>query len=81
MNTKRNSDFEFQWKVDKQIKQLFSNKQKKNRKQYLEKKRREATQRAYIEHKQSQLLLQHQDLSRRAQQPQVILKTWKDRRE
>ena len=53
-----------QQKVNKQIKFLFNNKQKKdNEKLHLEKKRGEAAQQADIEHKQSQLLLQHQDLS------------------
>ena len=70
--------------MNKQIKQLFNNKQKKkkdNKKQYLEKRQRETAQRADIEHKQSHLLLQHQDLSHRAQQPQAILKKSKDKRE
>ena len=65
------------------MKQFFNNKQKKkeNKKQYLVEKRRETTQQADIEHKQSQLLLQRQDLSHRAQKPQVILRTLKDKRE
>ena len=51
-----------QQKFRRQIKQLFNNKQRKkeNKKQYLERKRREAAQQADIEHKRSQLLLQHQ---------------------
>ena len=60
---------------------LSKQKKKENKKFYLENKRREAAQWADIEHKQSQLLLQQQDLSHRAQQPQVILKTSKDKRE
>ena len=66
-----------QHKFRQQLRQLFKKKKKKeNKKQNLEKKCREAAQaaqRADIEHKQSQLLLQHQDLSHSAQQPQVIL--------
>ena len=37
-----------------------------------EKKRREAAQQADIEHKQSQLLFQHQDLLHRPPQPQAF---------
>ena len=59
-----------QQKVCKQMKQHYLNKQKKkdNMKLYIENKRREAAQRADIEHKHSQLLLQHRDLSHQAQQ-------------
>ena len=72
-----------QQKFRRQIKQLFNNKQKKkeNKRQYLNKKRPEAAQQVDIEHKQSQLLLQHQDRSHRVQPPPDILKTSKDERE
>ena len=44
-----------QQKINKQMKQLFNNKQKKknNEKLYLENKRREAVHQADLEHKQS----------------------------
>ena len=61
-----------QQKVRNRMKQLYLNKQKKkdNKKLHIENKRREAAQRADIEHKQSQLLLQHQDRSHKAQAQQ-----------
>ena len=56
------------------MKQLFSNKQKKNNKKlYLENKRREAIHQPDIEHKQSQLLLQHRDRAHQAQEREAHL--------
>ena len=59
-----------QQKINKQMKQLFNNKQRKknNKKLYLENKRCEAVHQADLAHKQSQLLLQHQDRAHHAHQ-------------
>ena len=57
-----------QQQINKQMKQLFNNKQKKNNKKlYIENKCCEAAHQAELEHKQSQLLLQHRDLAHQEQ--------------
>ena len=71
----REQRLQVQQKIHNQMKQLFNNKQKKkdNKKLYLENKRRQATHQADLEHKQSQLLLLHQDQAHQAQQREAHL--------
>ena len=56
-----------QQKINKQMKQLFKQKKNNNKKSYIENKLREAAHQADLEHKQSQLLLQHRDLAHQEQ--------------
>ena len=67
-----------QQKINKQMQQLFNNKQKRkdNKKLYIENKRCEAAHQADLQHKQSQLLLLNQDRVSQAPHREAHLESW-----
>ena len=63
-----------QQKIRKQLKQLYNKQRKKdNKKLYIESKRRDTAHQADLQHKQSQLLLLHQDRAHQAQHREAHL--------